>query len=374
MRILILYQSPWWNAAAYYTFNLVLSLKRLGYEVTFIAKEKTPIADKMSSINVKLVYLNLFENNPIKFVSNINKVKQIIFDEKINYLIPVSAPGHIIVGIIKKIFHIKLPIIKVCLDNVSPTKNILNKYLHNKLTDYFIFPGTSTKIKYDYFNINNFVILHAPIDLKSFIDYKPSTETLKRKYQLPEHKLIVSFIGRFSPEKGLFFLLDIINEVVKKTNRAYFVLSGSEEQIKYQDVQNKINELGISENVKIINKVTDVRELISITNIGLLSSRYSEYICRIAMEFMSFKVPIVAPRVNVIPEVVGNEANGFVYEISDFHQAAEFILKLVNDESLLKQMGNNSQRRIDANYDVQIFDGKIKDILDTLNKDLDSTK
>jgi len=363
LKILVLYQSPWWNAAAYYAFNLVLSLKRLGYKVIFAAQIDSPIANKIISQQINLIDINLFENNPIKFIGNINKLKKIIAEQKIDFIFPVSAPSHIIIGLLRFLYKIKLHVIKVCLDNVSPTRNFLNKYLHNKLTDYFIFPGTSTKVKYDYFKIDKSIIIHAPIDLKTFSDFNKSGKELKQKFNLPENKLIVSFIGRFSPEKGLFFLLDIINNVVKKTDKVFFVLSGSEEQIKYSDVKSKINELGITDYVKINNKVDDVRELISVTNIGLLSSRYSEYICRIAMEFMSFKVPIVAPRVNVIPEVVGNESNGFIYELNDSNQAAEYLLKLINDKELLEQMRLNAFERIKNNYDIIQFDNQIKNIL-----------
>lgn len=365
MKILVLYQSPWWNAAAYYAFNLVLSLKRIGYEVIFVSKNDCPIAKNIINEKIDLIDIKLFENNPIKFIVNINKVKKIIVEKNIDYLIPISAPSHIILGFVQIFFRVSLPVLKVCLDNVPPVKNILNKYLHNKLTDYFIFPGQSTKNKYNSFTINKYSIIHAPINVKQFIEFN-SDEKFKSNYTIPEDKIIISFIGRFSPEKGLFFLLEIVNLVLLKTDKAFFILSGSEEQIKFADVQKRIDELHISDKVKIINKVDDVRKIISITNIGLLSSRYSEFICRIAMEFMSFRIPIVAPRVNVIPEVVGNDSNGFIYELNDSNQAAEYLLRLINDKMLLNKMGDNSYNRIQINYDVSVFDKQIKSIIENV--------
>jgi alpha-1,6-mannosyltransferase len=365
LKILVLYQSPWWNAAAYYAYNLVKSFTRIGHEVIFVCKKGTPIAAKISNDNYKLIDINLFENNPIKFIGNINKVRQIILEENIDCLVPISAPGHIIVGAVKKFLGIKLPIVKICLDNMAPTNNFLNKYLHNELTDYFIFPGQSTKIKYNSFSINRFSILHAPLDLKMFLDYAPSVD-LKLLYGVPADKIVISFIGRFSPEKGIFFLLEIIHTVLQKTDKTFFILSGSEEQIKHKTVQKKIDDLKITNSVKIINKVDDVRKIISITDIGLLSSRFSEYVCRIAMEFMSFKIPIVAPRVNVIPEVVGGIENGFIYEIDNFNQASDYINKLVNDSDLLSEMGNNSFNRIKNIYDTKVFDSNIGKIIKSL--------
>jgi len=365
LKILVLFQSPWWNAAAYYAYNLVKSLTRLGNEVIFVGSSNAPVGKKITEEQYKILDINLFENNPIKFISNIKKVNYIISDEKIDIVLPISAPGHITIGIIKKLFNNSLPILKVCLDNVPPVKNIFNKYLHNKFTDYFIFPGQSTKIKYSSFLINKFSIIHAPLDVKQFSDFNPQ-EDYKAKYGIPKDKTIVSFIGRFSPEKGIFFLLDIIKGSLNKNANLFFILSGSQEQIKYLDVENKISEYGINNKVKIINRVDDVREIISITDIGLLSSRFSEYICRIAMEFMSFKIPIVAPNVNVIPEVVGSSDNGFIYQLNNFTEASDYILKLANDVKLITSMGNNSFNRMTQYYDITVFDKQIKSILESI--------
>lgn len=363
MKILVLYQSPWWNAAAYYAYNLTLSLTRLGHKVIFVSKNGTPVANKILLKNYSLFDINLFENNPLNFYSNINKVKQIIFEQQIDCLIPVSAPGHIICGIIKKMYKPEIPIVKICLDNMSPTNNILNKYLHNHLTDYFIFPGESTRKNYKKFRLKDSMLLHAPIDAKDFSDFKPDLD-LKDYYKINGDKTVISFVGRFSPEKGIFFLLQIIDSVLKKTDKAFFVLSGSEEQIKFADVQEKIDELGISKHIKIINKVDDVRKILSITDIGLLSSRFSEYICRIAMEFMSSGIPVVAPDVNVIPEVVGDNSHGFIYSLNDFNQAADFLVRLINDKPLLNSMGENSRERIFRIYDNPVFDRQIKSVLE----------
>ncbi|MCJ7552752.1 MAG: glycosyltransferase family 4 protein [Ignavibacteriaceae bacterium] len=363
MKILVLYQSPWWNAAAYYTFNLVKSLTRIGCEIIFVGKSDTPIGKRISDDQFRIADINIFEKNPINFYSNIKKVRDIIVTEEVDYLIPISAPGHIIVGLIKMFSDRKLPIIKVCLDNVRPVKNLLNIYLHNTLTDYFIFPGNSTKVNYHSFQLNNFSIIHAPIDVNAFLDFSP-IEDYKTVFGIPKHKVIISFIGRFSPEKGIFFLLDIMKSALSQSDNLFFILSGSEEQVKYADVQNKITEYKIDDKVKIINKVDDVRKIISITDIGILSSRFSEYICRIAMEFMVFKTPIVAPNVNVIPEVVGSDGSGFVYQTNSSTEAASFVIKLVNNSELRNQMGENSYQRIRRYYDTTAFDNQIKNILE----------
>ena len=363
MNILVLYQSPWWNAAAYYSYNLVKALTKNNHKVIFAGSKDTLAAKKISELEVQIYDLNLFISSPFRFISNIRKTQKIINDENIDLIIPISAPGHIIAGIIKKIYNEKIPIAKVCLDNVPPINNVLNRYLHNKLTEYFIFPGLATKARYDgIFSKENSKVHHAPLELKEFIDHDQK-KNLKEKFGIPNNKVIISFIGRFSPEKGIYFLLEIITKALKKSENIFFILSGSEEQIKYKDVNDQLKKYNIQDDVKLLPKMDDVRDLISITDIGILSSRYSEYICRIALEFMAFKKPLVAPNLNVIPEVVEHRRGGFIYDLKDENMASEFIIKLADNTELIREMGENGFKRISEHYSMEVFSGEVEKIL-----------
>ena len=355
LNILVLFDFPWWNAAAYYVYNVVLVLNNLGHTVYFAGKSGTPTWEKLKNSKTKLYDISFYKTSPIKLIQSYSSVKKIVNKEKIDLLLPSVAQGHIVSGIIKKFNSNKIPIIKLCLDNVSPVNNILNKYLHNSLTDYFIFPGQSTKNRYEsFFDIRNFKIIHAPIDLRDFLNYNKKSG-LRKTLNIPEEKIVVSFIGRFSPEKGIFFLLEIIKKASVKNENLFFILSGSEEQIKYSEVEEVIKAKDLTRKVNILPKQNDVRDLISITDIGLMSSRYSEYICRIALEFMSFKIPVVAPELNVIPEVVKNNITGFVYPLNNSSFASEKILKLADDSDLREKMGNEGFKRIQNRYSLNSF-------------------
>ncbi len=247
MKILVLYQSPWANAAAYYCSKLVTSLLINNHNVTFVGRTDSPASNAIKEKSVVKKNLNLLVRSPFQFFTNINKVKKIIKENNIDVVIPITAQGHIITGILNKINYKRIPIIKICLDNVPPVNNFLNRYLHNNLTDYFIFPGSATKSRYDkIFKIRKYIILHAPLELESFLRYNP-VENLKEKLKISSDKIIVSFIGRFAPEKGIFFLLEIIKKVIQESQNICFILSGEEGEIKFTDVQKKLVELNVAE-------------------------------------------------------------------------------------------------------------------------------
>lgn len=365
LNVLILFDVPWWNAAAYYTYYIVITLIQLGCNVSFAGKSGTPIWNRLTEMGIRMYDIRFYKPTPLSFLKSYFSVNKAVKNDKINLMIPVSSPAHIICGLLRKLKHTNIPVIKFCFENVAPVNNFLNRYLHKKLTSALVFPGESTKKRYNsIFNpdCGNYKILHAPLDIKAFIDFKVDTK-VNPKIGIPENKIIVSFIGRFSPEKGIYFLIDIIKIASALNDELYFILSGSEEQIKYSDVKKVIEENHLSDKVAIIKKLNDVRDLLAVTDIGIMSSRYSEYICRIAMEFMAFRIPVVAPDLNVIPEVIDDNVSGFIYPLNDSAFAAEKIIELAGSVQIRKKMGLNGLNKVQQDYSLARFSAELQNIL-----------
>ena len=58
--------------------------------------------------------------------------------------------------------------------------------------------------------------------------------------------------------------------------------------------------------------------------------------------------------------------SGFIYQLNDSKQAADFIVTLANDPNLMTIMGNNSFNRMNQFYDISVFDKQIKSILESI--------
>lgn len=54
----------------------------------------------------------------------------------------------------------------------------------------------------------------------------PSKKELKKELELPEEKIIAVYAGALVPNKGINFLFEGILEVLKKTDKVYFVIAG----------------------------------------------------------------------------------------------------------------------------------------------------
>jgi glycosyltransferase involved in cell wall biosynthesis len=88
---------------------------------------------------------------------------------------------------------------------------------------------------------------------------------------------------------------------------------------------------------------TDVERLYPKADVVVLTSR-AESFSLVALEAAASAVPVVAPRVGGLPEVVLDGVTGLLYEHADPAEPARTLLRLLNDRDLHASMGAAAAR------------------------------
>ena len=89
--------------------------------------------------------------------------------------------------------------------------------------------------------------------------------------------------------------------------------------------------------VRLVGVRLDVENLLPHTDLLLVSSRMESF-CLVALEAMASGVPVVAPRVGGLPELVEHGINGLLFEPGDEEGAAELILDYLADPGLQREL------------------------------------
>lgn len=122
------------------------------------------------------------------------------------------------------------------------------------------------------FNKGEVFVLNNAIDLKRF-EYDENIRKRKRKeLNIAEDTLVIGNIGRFVQQKNHKFLIEIFKEIYNKNNNSILLLVGQgplEDEIK-----NKVELLGLKNNVKFLGQRLDVDELYQAFDTFLLPSLY----------------------------------------------------------------------------------------------------
>ena len=80
------------------------------------------------------------------------------------------------------------------------------------------------------------------VDMKKF-NTRLNIKNLREKYGLPKNDLVILYLGRLNPEKGIMDLIKAFNTLKKKHEHLSLVFVGSEDGIKVSDIKANIENI-----------------------------------------------------------------------------------------------------------------------------------
>ena len=177
---------------------------------------------------------------------------------------------------------------------------------------------------------------------------------VKKKYGIPDDRIIVMFAGTITPRKGVIHLVKAIEMVVKSGYRNVFlVLAGPTEldRAYFNEVYNYANSR-LNGFVRLTGGIPyeDLKVLYSACDIFVLPS-FEEGFGMVLTEAMASEKPLIGSNVGGIPMQIRDGWNGFLVELGNEKQLAERLIYLIENEEERKRMGRNSRRLAEEEFD-----------------------
>ena len=161
------------------------------------------------------------------------------------------------------------------------------------------------------------------------------------------HRQIVTIVANMSSEvKNHGMFLRTAKTVLDAADAA-FVLAGEGELT--ESLKTLARELGIDQNVAFIGRCGNVADLLSVSDVCVLSSR-SEGFSNSILEYMAAGKPVVATRVGGAAEVVIENETGFLVDDDDDKTMAARITMLVHDRELAGRLGEHGRAMIENGF------------------------
>ncbi len=161
------------------------------------------------------------------------------------------------------------------------------------------------------------------------------------------NKKIAVAVGRNSIEKGYAKLLAIWKEVVRSYPDWILKIYG----VNSIQLQNKIEQLKISKNVKCYEPVDKIQDVYLNASM-LLNTSNSEAFGLTIIEAMAYGLPVLAfNNVSGPKSIINNGDNGFLTDKNDIKQYVDSINLLIENKELRYQLGSNAKLSI-KDYDL----------------------
>lgn len=167
----------------------------------------------------------------------------------------------------------------------------------------------------------------------------------------------ILFLSNLMEAKGVYVLLEACKILQEKQLPFHCTFVGGESDITSEIFEQKVNELGLSENVHYAGKkYGDEKELAFSAADIFAFPTLNETFGLVNLEAMQFSLPIVSTVEGGIPDVVEDGKTGFLVEKGNAEAFAEKLEILIQNVEMREQMGNAGKSRFESHFNLTTFE------------------
>jgi glycosyltransferase involved in cell wall biosynthesis len=164
-----------------------------------------------------------------------------------------------------------------------------------------------------------------------------------------DERVLVS-VGRLRPQKGQDVLVQAMADVARAEPRARLVLVGDGPEKRR--LERLVRRLGLGERVTLAGQRRDVVRALSAADLFASASRY-EGLPLAVMEAMAAAKPVVATRVDSLPELIADGESGLLVPPEEPGRLAGACLEVLKGPGLARRLGAAARRRIEEGFTLE---------------------
>lgn len=177
--------------------------------------------------------------------------------------------------------------------------------------------------------------------------------TLRKELKIPEADIIVAMIARFDPWKDFDTIIEAAALIKMQEKQIKFLLVGDGELKTY--INEKIGQLELQDVVFTVGEKKNIYDYINLADISVLATK-GEGFSNAILESMAFAKPVIATAVGGNAELLGTSGDeGFLAPLRSPTVFASLILKLADDKSLRRRVGDKAKKKIEKLCDIKEY-------------------
>jgi glycosyltransferase involved in cell wall biosynthesis len=182
-----------------------------------------------------------------------------------------------------------------------------------------------------------------------------------------ESDFVITSIARLIPYKGHEYLIDIAEELLKKSKNFKFLIIGDtlKSYSNYERrLKNRVIELGLNNRIKFLGFRKDISSILKQSDLFIHSAISPDPLPTVLFESLYNNLPVVATNLGGAIEILDNGNNGLLIPYNDYKKAATLINDYSNNKNLQIEHLDNSNKNFKINFSPELFN---KNILNEVN-------
>ena len=182
------------------------------------------------------------------------------------------------------------------------------------------------------------------------IPVEDESTSLKILKSISEERIIIGAVGRISYQKSPLDFVEVAKKVSQQLPNSFFVWVGDgEERLQMEKL---IKEYNLVEQFIITGWIENPTDYIKLFDISLLLSNWEGF-GLVLIEYMLYRKPIIATRVDAIPELVEHGINGFTTDVHDTNKVTEYIMTYVHNHNLVEEYVEKSFIKVTQQFNIE---------------------
>lgn len=157
----------------------------------------------------------------------------------------------------------------------------------------------------------------------------------RRDLNIPEDAFVVGMVGRMSPQKAPDVFVKMAKRVKDEVPNAHFIIVGNGNQ--EAEIRKYAEDNGFSDSLHITGWVDNPMSYVELFDAACLLSRWEGFGLALP-EYMMAGKPIVASRIDAIPNIIRDGENGLLVEVDDATGASEAVLQIYQNAELRNRL------------------------------------
>lgn len=193
--------------------------------------------------------------------------------------------------------------------------------------------------------------------------YTSHSYSLRKRLKIGNSPLCL-MLANYEVRKGHQFIFEVFSEVMKEVPDAHLVTCGGATDRELLNIRKLKKQIVPSDQVHLLEFITDGASLISQCNILLIGSQEFESFGLTAVEAMARGVPVISTDIGGLPEVIGtDEKCGYVINHNDKIKYSKKVIDTLKNRNLRISLGEHGKKRASELFSVTEMSQKYYEFL-----------